>query len=348
MRKWVAIATVAVVVAAVVAGGTWWWRTQQRTDLEHAVSLAPGEAERLTWTDWRGARAELDVSVDAEASQAELVRFMDRGYEADLTSTSALLGSAETLHEEYGFSPASLEWELLSQSQEGAVVIMRLPESTDFDQLGDRLEGLGYRRPDSETGVWQGGAEVVARIAPGLTPELQYAALDAEERLVLVSDTGGYLEQVVAGLGEGGPEELEPVVAGSGEPLSALVYTGSHACTALAMSAADEGDQDQAEQLVAAAGEVNPMTGFAMSAQPGGQIRVVMSFENDEQARANADSRAALAAGPAPGQGGDFADRFEVDSVTAEDSSVTMSLDPVDGEYVLSDLGAGPVLFATC
>ena len=60
------------------------------------------------------------------------------------------------------------------------------------------------------------------------------------------------------------------------------------------------------------------MTGFAMSVQPGGDVRVVMSFENDDQARTNADTRAALAPGPAPGQGGDFSDRFPVDSVTAE------------------------------
>lgn len=347
MRTWVALAAAAAVVATAVAAGAWWW-TGQRTDLEHAVSLAPAEAQRLAWTDWRGVREELGASVGAGSSQAELTRLLDRGYEADLTSTSALLGSAATLHEEYGFSPASLEWELLSQSEEGAVVIMRLPESADFDALGDRLEDLGYQRPGSETGVWQGGAELVARIAPGLTPELQYAALDPDERLVLVSDTGDYLERVVGGLGEGGPEELEPVVAGSGEPLSALVYTGSHACTSLAMSAADGADQDQAEQLVAAAGEVNPMTGFAMSVHPGEAVRVVMSFENEEQARANADSRAALAAGPAPGQGGDFADRFAVDSVTAEGPLVTLSLDPVEGQDVLSDLGDGPVLFATC
>ena len=49
-----------------------------------------------------------------------------------------------------------------------------------------------------------------------------------------------------------------------------------------------------------------------MSAQPGGDVRVVLAFEDDDQARTNADSRAVLARGPAPGQGGDFADRFRV------------------------------------
>ena len=67
-----------------------------------------------------------------------------------------------------------------------------------------------------------------------------------------------------------------------------------------------------------------------------------------EQARRNADSRSALAAGPAPGQGGDFSDRFAVDSATAEGDLVTLDLEPVEGTYVLSDLSSGPVLFATC
>ena len=55
-----------------------------------------------------------------------------------------------------------------------------------------------------------------------------------------------------------------------------------------------------------------------------------------------------LAAGPAPGQGGDFSDRFAVDEVTAEGTLVRMVLDPEPGAFVLSDLSSGPVLFAPC
>ena len=75
---------------------------------------------------------------------------------------------------------------------------------------------------------------------------------------------------------------------------------------------------------------------------------MVLAFESDDQASINADTRSVLASGPAPGQGGDFGDRFAVDTVTAEGSLVTLELDPVEGEYVLSDLSSGPVLFATC
>ena len=80
----------------------------------------------------------------------------------------------------------------------------------------------------------------------------------------------------------------------------------------------------------------------------GGGAEVLLGFENDDQARTNADTRAVLAAGPAPGQGGDFSDRFAVDEVTAEGTLVRMVLEPEPGAFVLSDLSSGPVLFATC
>lgn len=347
MRARLAVITVLVVVAAVAVGGLVWWRSQPSSDLERAIRLAPAEAERVTWTDWAGIRDELGSDVGGDSPTGDLVDLLDEGYEADLTSTSALLSSATGLHEEFGFSPATLEWELFSQSAEGAVVIMGLPEDIDLGELGDGFEALGYTRPGEDDGVWVGGTALLPGIAPQLTPELQYLAIDADERLVLASDTEAYLAQVT-GADDDGSEVLADVVEASGDPLSAVLYDSAYVCTELAMSAADEADQAEAEALVEAAGEVNPITAFAMSAQPGGGIRVVLSFENDDQARANADSRSALAQGPAPGQGGDFADRFTVDEVSAEGSMVTMELDPVEGEYVLSDLSSGPVLFATC
>ena len=90
------------------------------------------------------------------------------------------------------------------------------------------------------------------------------------------------------------------------------------------------------------------MTGFAMAVEPDRRVRVAMAFESDDQARRNADSRARLAAGPAPGQGGDFGERFSLGPVTADGSVLTMELKPVEDSPVLSDLSTGPVLFATC
>lgn len=337
-------------VLALIVAGLLWWRSARLSDLQRATALAPPDAQRLTWTDWAAVRQKLGVNVGSGSGTPQVESFLDKGFQADLTSTSALLQSATTLHEKYGFSPATLEWELLSQSDQGAVILMRTPDSFDFEALADRLESLGYDPPQSDTGVWEGGGDVLAEISPDLTPELSHVALDADRQLIVTSDRAGYLDHAmdtVTGDADG-LEGFDDILEATGEPLSAAIYSGNIACQALAMSSADQADQDQAKELIEAAGEVNPVTAFSMSVQPGRDIRVVLGFENDDQAKVNADTRSVLARGPAPGQGGDFSDRFTVDRVTAEGSLVTLALDPVPGEYVLSDLSSGPVLFATC
>ena len=128
-----------------------------------------------------------------------------------------------------------------------------------------------------------------------------------------------------------------------GEPLSAALYTGDQACRALAMSQADPADQEPADELVADAGEVNPLTGFAIAGEPDGDVLVAMSFENDDQARTNADTRAVLAAGPGARSGRRVRRpvRARVRSPPTA-TLVTMELQPDRGRYVLSDLSTGP------
>ena len=321
----------AVAVLALLAAGALWWRAARSTELERAVGLAPAGAERLSWTDWAAVRSELDADLSASSSSSKLEDFLDEGFDADLTSTSALVESA-------GAAPRAVRV-LAREHRLGAVqpVGRRRRAHPPAARLGRlrRDRRLAWRssatsRPDDEDGVWRGGASLLPEIGPDLTPELQYVALDADDHLVRTSDSAAFLEQALDSDGEQ-VEGVDEVVDASGEPLSAAIYTGTHACQALAMSGADAGDQAQADELIEEAGEVNPVTGFAMSAQPGGGVRVVLSFENDDQARTNADSRSALAAGPAPGQGGDFADRFLVDSVTAEGSVVTHGADAQGG-----------------
>jgi hypothetical protein len=350
VRKWWAAAGVAVVVLALVATGVVWWLGARGTELEKAVAMAPAGSQRLSWTDWAAVRERLGSSPGSDPSAEQLQQLMDDGYDADLTSTSALLASAETLRSQLGFSPATLEWELFTQSERGAADYLRFPDDADLDALGDKLEALGFTRPDEEDGVWRGGTDVLARVDGTLTPELGFFAIDADRHLVVTSDTADYLAVAMDTVaGDADPVDgLDDVVSGSGEPLTAAVYAGAYACSALAMSSADQADQARAEQLVEDAGEVNPVTGFAMSVQPGGDVRVVLGFESEDQARTNADSRSVLARGPAPGQGGDFTDRFTVRSVTADGDVVTLDLDPLEGQYVVSDLSSGPVLFATC
>ena len=77
-------------------------------------------------------------------------------------------------------------------------------------------------------------------------------------------------------------------------------------------------------------------------------VRVAMAFTDHDQAKVNASTRATLARGDAPGQGGTFPDRFTLGEVAARGSVVTMDLRPVATSPVLSDLSTGPLLFATC
>ncbi|WP_426245908.1 hypothetical protein [Nocardioides sp. LHG3406-4] len=344
MRRSLVVLLVGALLAAAV-GALVWWRTERGTTFESAVALAPAGSQRISWTDWSGVRRELGADVSARSSTDELTTFMDEAFERDLSAASALGESAVALQARFGLSPASVEWELLAQSPEGAVELLKMPESFDFDRLSDRLTELGFAEPSSEDGVWEGGGDLLARIDPTLTPELQYVAVDRGERLIRTSDSASYLEEA---LDADRIEGVDDVVAETGSPLAASVYSADYACSRLGMSQADETDQAQADALIDAAGEVSPLTGFAMSAQLDGQVRVALSFETDDQARANAESRLELASGPAPGQGGEFADRFEVVSATATGRVVVLDLAPVEGSYVLSDLSSGPVLFATC
>lgn len=349
VRTFVVVGLALTLLAVAAVAGAWWWRDRGRSTFERATAYAPADAERLSWTDWAAVRAHTGSDIDAGSSAEEVRAFLDEAFDDDLTSTSALVQSAPVLQTDFGFSPASAEWELFSQSSAGAVVIVRLAEDADLETVADRLRESGFRAPGADDGVWVGGEALLPGIGADLTPELQYVALDADERLVLTSDRADYLERVVADLGEGGPSAaLQDVVAASGEPLSAAAYDGDRACRALAMGQADARDRATAERLLAEAGDVDPLTAFAMSVQPGGGVRVVMGFADHDRAELNAATRARLATGPAPGQGGDFADRFSLRSSTAEGDLVTLELDPREGAYVLSDLAHGPVLFATC
>ena len=349
MRRSV-IAVVVTLLLVVAAAGYLWWRHSDQTVFARAVAAAPAGTERVSWTDWAGVRREVGADVDARSSAREVRDFLDRGFEDDLTSTSALVQSASVLQDSFGFSPASADWELFSQAEDGAVIALRVPDDTDLGDIGDRLEELGYPRPDKADGVWAGGPDVLSAISPDLTPELGYVVLLADEHLVLTSDQAGYVRTAAdAALGDGPRVDgLSAVVDAVGAPLSAAVYSGDYACGALAMGQADADDQAQAAELVAAAGTVDPYLAFAMARADDGEVRVALEFADDDQARTNADSRAALATGPAVGQGGDFADRFTIDEAKADGSLVTLDLAPRRGAAVLGDLSTGPVLFATC
>ena len=120
------------------------------------------------------------------------------------------------------------------------------------------------------------------------------------------------------------------------------------------MADADEEDQAAAEDLISQAGGVSPLAGLVMAHQPDRSLLVAMSFESSAQAEDNLRPRVDLASGEAIGQGGLFADRFDIKTATQTDESVVLDLQPVGSaeeraeSTLLSDLSQGPVLFATC
>ncbi|WP_151084239.1 hypothetical protein [Nocardioides cynanchi] len=346
-RLWLAGAVVAVL--ALVVGGVVWLRRGEQSSFAWAVAHAPAGTQRASWTDWAAVRRHEGAGLSSRSSAADLHHFLSRSFDDDLSSTSALVQSAPTLQQRFGFSPADADWELFSQSDQGAVVMVHLPAAV-LDAVPGRLRALGYQEPSDPGGVWSGGSDLVARISPDLTPELSYLAIDTQDSVILASDTSAFLTVALDAVGGRGARVsgLGAVVADAGEPLSSAVYSGDYACAALAMAHAGASDQAAARRLLAAAGEVNPYSAFAMSDEPDGSVRVALEFDGSETARTNADTRAVLARGPAPGQGGTFGERFTVDSVTAHGSLVVMRLAPRRGAYVLSDLSTGPVLFATC
>ena len=340
-RRWrvAGAAALAVVVAIALLVGVRAWRGAHRSDLERALSFAPTDAQRYSWTDWAAVRRAVGTSSESA--------LLSKGYDEDLTAGSSLTDSTDVLRRSFGISLARVDWELFAQSTSGAVVIVQVPGS--FDSIRDHLTEAGFAPPSSATGVWDGSSVDV-----GAVPELQYVALDESDHLVLTSDSDSYLRQRVDRLGQGSlPGPVGDVVDRIGTPLSAEIYGGDYTCEKLAMSQAAPADAAQGDQLIASAGKVNPVLAFAMarsarsSGRPG-DVTVAMAFADHDQAVTNADTRATLAAGPAPGQGGTFPDRFTLGKVTASGPVVTLDLRPRPDSFVLSDLSTGPLLFATC
>jgi len=356
-RTIVALVTLALV--CVLSGlGLAWWKSAHRSELDRAVSLMPAGTLRLSFTDWAGVREEVgaetgkktgtETGTDPDAVRA----LMDAAFDADLSSVSSVAQSAPALQQYYGFSPATVEWEAFGQSTDGAAMAMRLPDDADFDDLADRLEGLGYARPGSDTGVWKGGPDVVAAIDPTLTPEVQYVVLLADQHLVLSSDTTSYLETArAAATGDAdhlsGVDDLVSQAGDDTDVLAGVVFADDFACTTLAMSQASDEDQQVAQDLLEDAGKLNPLHGLLVAALPDRRLRVVMGFENGDQAATNADTRARLAVGEAPGKG-DFADLFSLSGARSDGHDVVLDLRALPGQYALSALTSGPVLLETC
>lgn len=354
-RRTVVIVTMAVFVAlAVVVTGRKIWLDTHRTDLREALGVVPKSTLRLAFTDWAEVRHRLDVPDQDQPSAATIEKLTGTAYDTDLSAASSIDDSTAALQEHFGFSPATAQWEAYAQSDDGATMVLRMPGGFDMDEVADHLDDLGFGKPSKSTGVWEGGADLVAAIDPTITPELQYVAVLADQHLVVTSDDRSYAAKA-ASVALGDRDSLADVastrelVEKLDEPAAAMVWAEDFACSDLAMSQADPDSQAQADELIDRAGGIDPLSGLVMALGGDRSLTVAELFEGSRQAHDNLKARAALAVGDAPGRGGTFSDDLTLVSSRTDGAAVLLRMKPKERTgFVLSALDNGPVLFAAC
>jgi hypothetical protein len=339
------------VMALVLVGGLAVVRKLDRSSLDEALDLVPASSLRVGFTDWKKVRERLKPK--GLVSGVEIRDFISRGYDADLTAASSIDESAAALKAKYGFSPVNADWEAYAQSRKGAVMVLKLSSDADMKAIEDKLDGLGYQKPTSDTGVWDGGVDLVAQIDPTITPELQYVVVDADKHLVLSSDTHAYAAsaaKVVTGDADSlGDSDLVHLADRVPDPAAAFLWAGDFACEDLSMSQAANDDQALADRLVKKAGGIDPLSGLVMGMRANRTLDVAMAFESSRQATNNLRPRAELVVGQAVGRAGSLAEDFDLTRSRTDGSDVVLTLKPKQKEgFALSEINSGPVLFATC
>lgn len=352
MRRRAAVGAAAVVLLAVAAVVAWRYLAPA-SDYEQAMATLPASTLRATYTAWDEVRAAAGGDgLAAGSGEADVAGFLDRAFDRDLVSTSALADSTVAMRARYGVSPLDASWEAFGQSESGQVAVLQVDDDVDLAGVEQRLRSLGYDTPAGglgSGGTWAGSADLVATIDPGLTPVFENVAVLEDERLLVLSDRSDAVSGAVDVVrGDAPPLDEPDLAAAAEEPVTAVLWASDFACEDLSMGSADEEDQRVADGLVDDAGGVSPLTGLVVAQQPDRSLRVGLEFETEEQASDNLQPRVDLAAGEAPGQGGSFADRFTVASAEADGDTVRLELDPRDAQFVFSDLTSGPVLLATC
>ncbi|WP_125568112.1 hypothetical protein [Nocardioides baekrokdamisoli] len=311
---------IAVAAIALVGALAWWliplhepsrWRT--------AIAEAPAGADRYSWTDWAAVRSALHhPTADAIENAA---------YGADLLETTALRNSSTDLTQ-LGFTLNSIDSELFVQSKAGDADILRLNTPVDPSTWKGWTKTGGY---------WTAPNTIVNQV-------LAYAQVVDGGRILITSNLPTYLTQAVAALGQSNavPDTV------SGSPLSAFTYSGSYACSALAMAHAGADDQASGQDLVARAGMLNPILSYTLARNSATDVSVSMGFDSGDQARTNAITRQNLAVGQAPGIGGSFTDIFKLNRASWSGKVATLDLTPVAGKPLMGMLATNAVLFATC
>ena len=356
MRSKLIIGGLVVVIVAVLGWvGVGWWQRTHRSDLETALREVPGSTQRLSFTNWHAVRAQLGVD-GLDTSGKTLNKWLERAYDKDYSSTSAISDYSPAMTEYFGFSAANTDWEAYAQSEQGAALVLHMESDVDFNDIAKALKSRGFKEPASDDGVWKGGADLISTIDPELTPELQYIALLRGRHTIVASDKlayAGTAARIADGHGDSLADEVSDTtdLAGKvGAPIAATLWSKDFACSDLAMTQASASDRRRADQLIASAGKTSPLSGLIMAMSPSRVVTVAEQFESGEQARENLRARATLAVGPAVGRGEDtFSADFKLTASRTEGSTVLLTMKPRDpADFPLSSLYDGPVIFATC
>jgi len=354
VRRFLVIGLALVLLAGAGVAGAVVWKRQHRTHLEQALHVVPADSLRIGFTDWAVVRRQVHARLGADPGSGRIQDFVNKAYDKDYTAASSIDSAAVAMDQKFGVGPANVQWEAYAQSRQGATMVLKVADETDFDALAGNLRSDGYTRPKAADGVWNGGVDLVAQLDPTLTPEVQYVVLLEDQGLVVTSDSASYAAtaaKVAQGDGSSAAsvDGVGDMAAQLDGPANAMLWTRDFACDDLAMSQADQADQDSADRLVQQAGGVTPLNGFAMGMLPDRTLRVVAHFEDSERAQKNLRPRAELAVGDAPGRGVAFSDAFRLTRSRAGGSEVVLDLVPKERTgYVLSALYDGPLLFATC
>ena len=356
MTRRLALLVAGVLLVVVAGGGVGWWLLGRGPTgpLADAMRTLPAGSLRLGYTDWATVTRELDAPRGDEALDDEVLReFLGRTYDGDVTTTSAVVESFKGLQSALGISPADAEWEAYGQGRDGAVDVLRLKDSVDLDDVTDRLADAGWAEPDDEDGVWVGDGDLVATLDEPLTTMQKNVAVVHDRRLLLMSDSATFLEATLPVLSGDEPSVMDvdgvpDLVSAAGEARSAQLWVRDFACEDLAMSKADPVDEKEGDRLVEQAGGVHPLSGLVLALGRGRAATLGMWFASESQAEEDLQPRTDLARGAAPGQGGTFGDRFTVTDSTQDGRLVRMRLRTRPDVPLMSDLGQGAVLFATC
>lgn len=350
-------------LAVAVAVGVGFARTQDvpRPLLAQALETVPDVTQTANFTDWTQVRDVLEMSsVTSESSAADRQALLDAAYEQDLSVASSLVGSVDGMVGTFGWSVLDADWEMFAQAREGAVSVLSLRSDVDLEVLARTLGSLGYTAPDEDAlagGVWHGGGDLLAQIAPGLTGGLAEIAVLSDQRLVVTSDDSAYAARTVEAItsGEGTFDELADVAA-TALPLYgdavAVVHQLPRACQITSFTTTDAATQSAAAERARQAGGLAPQRGlgFGLRTQGSGLVlEVVLRFASDAQAADQAAVRERLASGDAVGQGGTYDERFAIDDLELRGANLLLRLRPARPQMsLLSDLTSGPLLFTWC